>query len=77
MVWAGKDPVNLNPMTSGKTIETDYPNMTDSASIPPTPHPVTPKPLIMVVWESVPTHESGYNNPLSFITTLAKYSKLT
>lgn len=39
------------------------PNMTDSASIPPTPHPTTPNPLIMVVCESVPMHESGYKYP--------------
>ena len=40
--------------TSGKTMEIDYPNITASASIPPTPHPVTPRPLIIVVCESVP-----------------------
>ena len=27
--------------------------------MPPTPHPKTPSPLIIVVWESVPTSESG------------------
>ena len=31
--------------------------MTDSASIPPTPQPTTPRPSIIVVWESVPTQE--------------------
>ena len=35
------------------------PSMTASASIPPTPQPITPRPLIMVVWESVPTRVSG------------------
>lgn len=58
-------------------MEIDYPNITDSASIPPTPQPVTPRPLIMVVWESVPTHESGYKSPSLSITTLARYSKFT
>ncbi len=33
--------------------------MTASASIPPTPQPTTPSPLIMVVWLSVPTSVSG------------------
>lgn len=58
------------------------PNMTASASIPPTPHPKTPNPLIIVVCESVPTTESGYkifvpSFLLSAKTTRAKYSKLT
>ncbi|CFN64354.1 Uncharacterised protein [Bordetella pertussis] len=33
--------------------------MPASASMPPTPQPTTPMPLIMVVWLSVPTSESG------------------
>ena len=33
--------------------------MAASASMPPTPQPSTPKPLTMVVWESVPTKVSG------------------
>jgi len=33
--------------------------MQASASIPPTPHPTTPRPLIIVVCESVPTTVSG------------------
>lgn len=56
-------PVNLKPMTSGMTIEMCWPNITASASIPPTPQPSTPRPLIIVVCESVPTTESGYNSP--------------
>ena len=32
-----------------------WPSMTASASMPPTPQPTTPRPLIIVVWESVPT----------------------
>ncbi len=55
--------------------------MTASASIPPTPHPSTPRPLIMVVWESVPTRVSGKATvaPSSFFvsTTLARYSRFT
>lgn len=59
-------------------MEIAWPNITASASIPPTPQPVTPRPLIMVVCESVPTTESGYTTPLAFYkTTLAKYYKLT
>lgn len=42
-------PCTLNPTTSGKTILMHYPNITDSASIPPTPQPHTPVPLIIVV----------------------------
>lgn len=73
----GNFPCNLNPTTSGNTIDIVYPSITASASIPPTPHPVTPKPLIIVVWESVPTTESGNRYPYSSITTRAKYSKFT
>lgn len=64
-------------MTSGKTIEMCWPNITASASIPPTPHPKTPNPLIIVVCESVPTKESGYKSPFLSKTTLPKYSRLT
>jgi hypothetical protein len=42
-------PMNLNPTTLGNTIDIFYPIITASASIPPTPHPITPRPLIMVV----------------------------
>jgi hypothetical protein len=38
---------------------TGCPSMPASASIPPTPQPTTPRPLIMVVCESVPTRVSG------------------
>lgn len=73
-----KLPVNLKPITSGSTIEIGWPNMTASASIPPTPQPTTPNPLIIVVCESVPTTESGYTIPFAFSsTTLARYSRLT
>ena len=36
-----------------------WPSMAASASMPPTPQPSTPAPLIMVVWLSVPTTVSG------------------
>ena len=49
--------------TLGRVMEMGWPSMTASASIPPTPQPTTPSPLIMVVWESVPTTLSGYNTP--------------
>ncbi len=52
-------PVILKPTTSGISIATGWPSMAASASMPPTPQPSTPRPLIMVVWESVPTRVSG------------------
>lgn len=70
-------PVSLKPITSGSTIDVHCPSITASASIPPTPQPTTPKPLIMVVWESVPTTLSGYKSPFLSKTTLAKYYKFT
>ena len=73
----GNYPTNLNPTTSGNTIDVHSPSITASASIPPTPHPKTPRPFIIVVCESVPTTESGYTT-LSFTNTdLAKNSKFT
>ncbi|MNW19624.1 hypothetical protein D3C71_2196940 [compost metagenome] len=52
-------PVSLKPMTSGISIDTGWPSMAASASMPPTPQPRTARPLIMVVCESVPTKVSG------------------
>ena len=46
-------------MTSGMSIEMGWPSIAASASIPPTPQPTTPRPLTIVVWESVPTSVSG------------------
>ena len=78
VVSGGTDPVSLNPTTFGKTMEIVWPSITASASIPPTPQPTTPRPLIIVVCESVPTTESGYSTPSSVLkTTLARYSRLT
>ena len=42
-------PVSLNPTTYGKTRLVVSPNILASASIPPTPQPSTPNPLIIVV----------------------------
>ena len=36
-----------------------WPSIAASASMPPTPQPRTPRPLIIVVCESVPTSVSG------------------
>ena len=52
-------PVSLKPTTSGITIETGWPSIAASASMPPTPQPSTARPLTIVVWESVPTSVSG------------------
>ena len=56
---AAAGPWSLKPTTSGTSIDSGWPSIAASASIPPTPHPTTPRPLIIVVCESVPTSESG------------------
>ena len=56
---AGMSPVSLKPTTCGISIDEGWPSIAASASMPPTPQPSTPMPLIMVVWLSVPTSESG------------------
>ena len=67
-------------MTSGINIEIAWPSMAASASIPPTPQPTTPRPLTIVVCESVPTSVSGYATMTPFDvsrqTTRARYSML-
>ncbi|MNY40671.1 hypothetical protein D3C86_1754290 [compost metagenome] len=52
-------PFSSTPTTSGVRKYTGWPSMPASASIPPTPQPTTPMPLIIVVCESVPTSVSG------------------
>ncbi len=52
-------PLRFTPTTSGVRKYTGWPSMPASASMPPTPQPTTPMPLIMVVWLSVPTSVSG------------------
>ncbi len=78
---SGSSPVSRMPTTAGSCMKYGWPSMTASASMPPTPQPMTPKPLIMVVWESVPTRESGKAavSPSSraAITTWARYSRFT
>src|SRR6185295_13237395 len=58
-----------------------WPSIAASASIPPTPQPSTPSPLIIVVCESVPTSESGIatdSDPsLLSSTPLARNSSFT
>ena len=51
--------MSLNPTTWGTSMEMGWPSMAASASMPPTPQPSTPSPLIIVVCESVPTSVSG------------------
>lgn len=41
------------------------------------PHPSTPRPLIMVVCESAPTRLSGYSQPLLWNTTRPRNSRFT
>ena len=55
----GGAPVIRKPTTSGNSMETGWPSITASASMPPTPQANTPSPLTMVVWLSVPTTVSG------------------
>ena len=56
---SGNLPVSLKPTTCGISIDEGWPSMAASASMPPTPQPSTPMPLIMVVWLSVPNTVSG------------------
>ncbi len=56
---SGSSPVSLKPTTCGISIEIGWPSIAASASMPPTPQPSTPRPLIIVVCESVPTSVSG------------------
>ena len=56
---------SLKPTTSGMSIDCGWPRSAASASMPPTPQPRTPSPLIIVVWLSVPTSVSGYARPFS------------
>ena len=70
-------PPSLKPITRGISIDIGWPSIAASASIPPTPQPSTPRPLIIVVCESVPTSVSGYSTPSFSNTTRARYSRLT
>ena len=76
-----RSPESLTPTTSGISMYSGCPRMAASASMPPTPQPTTPMPLIIGVWESVPTRLSGkaVNWPPTWrlSTTRARYSRLT
>jgi hypothetical protein len=74
---SGSTPVRRNPTTCGMSIDTGWPSMAASASMPPTPQPSTPRPLTIVVCESVPTSVSGNACPSRSCTTFARYSRLT
>ncbi len=56
---SGSSPTSLKPTTFGISMDTGWPSMAASASMPPTPQPSTPRPLTIVVCESVPTRVSG------------------
>ena len=70
-------PPSSTPTTSGSRKAAGWPSMAASASMPPTPHPTTPRPLTMVVCESVPTSESGYQSPSRSKAPRARCSRLT
>ncbi len=59
MVASPSSPSSRKPITCGSSIEIGWPSIAASASIPPTPQPRMLRPLIIVVWESVPTSVSG------------------
>ncbi len=77
MAPSGSSPESLKPMTCGSSIDIGWPSMAASASMPPTPQPRMPRPLIIVVCESVPTSVSGYRTPSFSKTTRDRYSRLT
>ncbi len=74
-------PESFTPTTCGVSMKSGWPSITASASMPPTPQPTTPRPLIMVVCESVPTRVSGKatapSASLPVRTTVARRSTLT
>ena len=74
---SGSSPVSWKPTTCGTSIEIASPSIAASASIPPTPQPSTPRPLTIVVCESVPTSVSGNACPSRASTTRARNSRLT
>ena len=78
---SGSAPSSRKPTTCGVSRYSGWPSITASASMPPTPQPSTPKPLIIVVCESVPTSVSGsatrVPSTVRVWTTVARYSRLT
>ena len=78
---SGIRPVSLKPTTCGISIDDGWPSIAASASMPPTPQPSTPMPLIIVVCESVPNTLSGNacHSPSfwTVMTTRARFSRFT
>ena len=78
---SGRRSTRRKPITSGISIEIGWPSIAASASMPPTPHPTTPRPFTIVVCESVPTSVSGYAtvvpSMVSLKMTRARYSRFT
>ena len=74
---SGSAPWSRKPTTCGTSIEIGSPSIAASASIPPTPQPSTPRPLTIVVCESVPTSVSGNAAPSRSSTTRARNSRFT
>jgi hypothetical protein len=56
---SGSAPVSFKPDDLRDEHRHGWPSIAASASMPPTPQPSTPRPLIIVVCESVPTSVSG------------------
>src|SRR5674476_1212317 len=52
-------PASLKPITSGSVIDSGWPSMAASASMPPTPQPSTERPGTVVVCESAPAGVAG------------------
>ena len=77
VVPAGSAPATRTPTTSGVGRNIGWPSIAASASIPPTPHPRTPSPFTIVVWESVPTSVSGSATPPCTVTTRPRCSRFT
>ena len=78
VVPSGSSPESRRPTTGGSSMESGWPSMAASASMPPTPQPSTPSPLTMVVCESVPTRVSQKACPSAVAkTTRDRYSRLT
>ncbi len=74
---SGSSPERRKPTTCGTSIESAWPSIAASASIPPQPQPSTPSPFTIVVCESVPTSVSGNATPSRSSTTRARYSRFT
>jgi hypothetical protein len=69
VVPGGSVPRVRTPRTIGFGRNIGWPSIAASASMPPTPQPSTPRPLIIGVCESVPTTVSGKTQPSRSMTT--------